>query len=116
MERTVEVQLGAFSFEAEAFDVGQAEDTVEPLDVLVSKDPSVTVKQKLIASREIVYVAARASNPTMTPELFRAIKATPNEIFAAASVILKLSGFVRQEAASGGKVQVEAGPDASTST
>lgn len=115
MARTVKVQLGAFSFEAEAFDVGQAEDTVEPLDVLVSKDPKVTTRDKLIASREIVYVAARASNPTMTQELFRAIKATPNEIFAAATAILKLSGFVQKEAA-GGKEAVEASPDASTST
>ena len=97
MERTAEITLGESKFTVHKLNIDQLEEHCDALDaVSLAK----TMRERFAAARALILAAVQHDEPGMTREALGKIETNAGEVFVAAGVIMRLTGF-RKEPESG---------------
>jgi hypothetical protein len=92
--KTAQITLGELSFTAHKFNLGETEEVTD----LQTAMASASTRERLVAMRRLVLIAAQRDNPAMTDGDMRAVEATPGELADAVFEIMALNGYARARA------------------
>jgi hypothetical protein len=97
--KTAQITLGEFTFTAHKFNLGETEEVTDLQETMAST----STRERLVAMRRLVLIAAQRDKPALTDADLREIEATPRELSEAVFDIMALNGYARARAV--GEVQ-----------